>query len=144
MVVSTRLPPPPPPLCSNVSRSWCFSVVLIACHHHHLPRIQTRDGGGIFRSFRATATTTTSLVFKCWCFSVVSIACHHRHLPRVQTRAGGVIFSRFDAPATTTTSLVFKHKPEVVFSAVSTTTNATKNGIDIPNTHHESSRGQHE
>ena len=35
------------------------------CHHHHLPRVQTRAGGGPFRRFDATPTTTTSLTSKC-------------------------------------------------------------------------------
>jgi len=34
------------------------------CHHHHLPRVQTRAGGGSFQRFDVTPTTTTSLASK--------------------------------------------------------------------------------
>ena len=100
------------------------------CHHHHLPRVQTRAGGGPFWHFDATPTTTTSLTSKCepevvdfsvstrlpplppsrpnasrrWLISVFRCEPHH-HLPRIQTRAGGGPFRRFDANPTTTTSV---------------------------------------
>jgi len=34
------------------------------CYHHHLPRVQMRAGGGWFRHFDATPTTTTFLPSK--------------------------------------------------------------------------------
>ena len=46
--VSTHLPPPPPPSHPNVSWRWFFSTFQHVSHHHHLPRIQTRAGGGFF------------------------------------------------------------------------------------------------
>ena len=84
--VTPRLPPVPPPLRPNVSQRWFF-FVLLTCHppppshpiasrrwffrlfrhvsrHHHLPRIQTRAGGGFFDSFAMSPTTTTSLASK--------------------------------------------------------------------------------
>ena len=115
--VTPRLPPVPPPLRPNASRRWFF-FVLSTCHppppshpitswrwcfsffrhvsrHHHLPRIQTRAGGGFFRLFH-------------------HVSCHH-HLPRVQTRAGGGVFNSFATSPATTTSLASKREPEVVF-----------------------------
>ena len=65
------------------------------CHHHHLPRVQTRAGGGSFQLFQRVR--------------------HHHHLPRVQTRAGGGFFGRSNASATTTTSLASQRELEVVF-----------------------------
>jgi hypothetical protein len=113
-----RLPPPPPPSRSNASGRWFFRSVSTVRHHHHLPRVQTRAGGGFFdysdrpppppppsrpnaswrwflRLFRPPATTTTSLAFKRELevvFFVVSTVCRYHHLPRVQTRAGGGFF----------------------------------------------------
>ena len=60
-----HLPPPPPPSHPNTSWRWSFSPFSTACHHHHLPRIQTRAGGGVSCLFRPPATTTTSLASKC-------------------------------------------------------------------------------
>ena len=84
--VTPRLPPVPPPLRPNVSQRWFF-FVLLTCHppppshpiasrrwffrlfrhvsrHHHLPRVQTRAGGGFFDTFDTSPTTTTSLASK--------------------------------------------------------------------------------
>ena len=110
--VTPRLPPPPPPLHPNVSWRWFFSFFRHVTHHHHLPRIQLQAGGGIFRSFNTSPTTTTSLASKCepevvlfvistrhppppppshpnasqrWFFHLFDRLCHHHHLPRVQT-----------------------------------------------------------
>jgi len=123
-VVSTRLPPPPPPSHANASRRWFFlsfrhdiapapppslpnasrrrfflSFRHDSHHHHHLPRVQTRAGGGSFRRFDMTPPP---------------------HLPRVQTRAGGGFFRSSDTSPTTTTSLASKREPEVVILGVST------------------------
>ena len=138
MPVTPRLPPVPPPLHPNaswrwfffvlstchppppshpiVSRRWCFSTFRHVTHHHHLPRIQTRAGGGFLDSFTMSPTTTTSLASKRepevvfstlsphlpppprpntswrWCFQCFRHISHHHHLPRVQTRAGGGVF----------------------------------------------------
>ena len=62
--LSTPFPPPPPPSHPNASWRWSFSPFSTACHHHHLPRIQTRAGGGVSCLFRPPATTTTSLASK--------------------------------------------------------------------------------
>jgi len=62
--VSTRHPPPSPPSRSNASRRWCFSAFRHPCNHHHLPRVQTRAGGGVFRRFDTSPTTTPSLASK--------------------------------------------------------------------------------
>jgi len=64
MPVTPRLPPPPPPLRPNASRRWFFSFFRHVTHHHHLPCIQSRAGGGVFRSFDTSPTTTTSLASK--------------------------------------------------------------------------------
>jgi len=139
-VVSTQLPPLPPPSCPNASWRWLFLSFQHDCHHHHLPHIQMRAGGGHFCRFDTTPTTT-SLASKCelevvifiiltrlppppppshpnasrrWSFSSFRHDSHH-HLPRIQMRAGGGYFHRFDTTATTTTSLASKHEPEVVF-----------------------------
>ena len=114
-VLPARLPPPPPPLCPNASWRWflqlfrppattttslafkrepevVFFVVSTVCHYHHLPRIQTRAGGGFL-----------------WLFQHI----RRHHLPRVQTRAGGGYFRRSNATPTAT-SLASKCEPEVV------------------------------
>jgi len=70
-----------------------FFVVQHLCHHHHLPRVQTRAGGGYFQRFDTAPTTATSLVSK--------------REPEV------VLFGCFDATPTTTTSLAFKRELEV-------------------------------
>ena len=62
--VSTDPPSPPPPLRPNVRWRWSFQWFQLDCHHHHLPCVQTRDGGGSFSSFDPIATTTTSLASK--------------------------------------------------------------------------------
>jgi hypothetical protein len=95
-----RLPPLPPPLRPNVSCRWLFSTISMRLPPHHLPRVQTRAGGGFFSSFRH--------------------ASHHHYLPRVQTRARGGLFHSFDMPPITPTSLASKREPEVVFFGVST------------------------
>jgi len=145
-VLSTRLPQPPPPSRPNASRRWSFSSFQHDSHHHYLPRIQMRAGGGFFCSFNPSPTTTTSLaskrkpevVFFCvstrlppapppscpnmswrWFFSAFRHPSHH-YLPRIQTRARGSVFRRFDTSSTTITSLAFKREPEVVFFSVST------------------------
>ena len=154
--ILTRLPPPPPPSCPNVSRGWSIWSFRRASNHHHLPHIETRAGGGSFRSFDVPPTTT-SLTFKRepevvifvlpthlppppppwrsnasrrWFFSAFRPVSHHHHLPRIQTRAGGGHFRRFDVTPTTT-SLASKCKPEVVlfigFDATPTTTSLTSN-----------------
>ena len=64
-VLSTRLPPPPPPSRPNASRRWFFSTFRHVSRHHHLPRVQTRAGGGFFRPFDMSPATTTSLASKC-------------------------------------------------------------------------------
>ena len=48
--LSMRLPPPPPS-CPNASRRWLISGFRHDTHHH-LPRIQTRAGGGPFWRFQ--------------------------------------------------------------------------------------------
>ena len=63
-VLSTRHPPPPPPSHSDASWRWFFSTFRHVFRHHHLPRIQTRAGGGSFRRFDTSPTTTTSLMSK--------------------------------------------------------------------------------
>ena len=112
------------------------------CHHHHLPHVETRAGGGPFRCFDVTPTTT-SLVSKCepevvdfgistrtppppppsrpnasrrWSISAFRREPHHYHLPRFQTRVRGGSFRCFDANPTTTTSLASQHEPKVVDS----------------------------
>jgi hypothetical protein len=62
--ITPRLPPLPPPSRPNASRRWLLSSFRRDCHHHHLPRIQTRAGGGSFRRFDVNPTTTTSLASK--------------------------------------------------------------------------------
>ena len=129
--ISTRLPPPPPPSCPSASRRWIFHLFRRIYHDHHLPRIQTRAGGGSFICFNGSTTTTTSLASKRepevvillvltvstdlppppppsrpnaswrWFFRLFRPTYHHHHLPRIQTRAGGGFFDFFDAPATT-------------------------------------------
>ena len=93
----SRFPPPPwpPPSRSNASQRWCLTSISPACHHHHLPRIQTRAGGDVFRASGRIPNTTTS--------------------PCIQTRAGGGVLHPFRLPATTTTSLASKREPEVMF-----------------------------
>jgi hypothetical protein len=128
--VSTPLPQPPPPSRPNASRRWIFRDFRCLCHHRHLPRVQTRAGGG----FDVTTTTTTSLASKCELeveFSDVLTPCHHHHLPLIQKRAGGGVFGHFDAYAATSislaskssaaisTSVASKRESEVKFSAVS-------------------------
>jgi len=61
---SMHLPPPPPPSHPNARRRWFFRLFRWTRHHHHLPWVQTRDGGGPFNGFNRTATTTTSLASK--------------------------------------------------------------------------------
>ena len=122
MPVTPRLPPVPPPLRPNasqrwfffvlstchppppshpiVSRRWCFSFFRHVSRHHHLPRIQTRAGGGFFRRFDMSPTTTTSLTSK--------------REPEV------VFFDSFAMSPATTTSLASKCEPEVVFFILST------------------------
>jgi hypothetical protein len=115
--VSTCLSPPPPPSCPNASQRWSISAFQHASHHHHLPRVQTRAGGGLFRCFDVNPTTATSLASKRELevvFSAFRHASHHHHLPRVQMQAGGGHFLCFDAAPTTTTSLASKCEPEVV------------------------------
>jgi len=117
--VLMRLPPPPPPSRPNTWSIWSFQR---ASNHHHLPRVETRAGGGSFRSFNVPPTTTTSLAFKCepevvifilptclppppppsrsnvtrrWFFSAFRPVSHHHHHPHIQTRAGGGFFSFF-------------------------------------------------
>ena len=63
--VTPKLPPLPPPSCPNASRRRLLSSFRCDCHHHHLPRIQMRAGGGPFQHFDAPPTTTTSLASKC-------------------------------------------------------------------------------
>ena len=63
--VTPKLPPLPPPSCPNMSRRQLLLLFQCDCHHHHLPRIQTRARGGPFRHFDAPPTTTTSLTSKC-------------------------------------------------------------------------------
>ena len=82
------------------------------CHLHHLPRVQTRAGGGSFQPFDTNSTTPTSLVSKRepevvnfgvltrlppppppsrlnasrrWSILAFRYASHYHHLPRVQT-----------------------------------------------------------
>jgi len=62
-ILLTWLPSPPPPSRPSASRRWFFSVFQHGSHHH-LPRIQTRAGGGVFRCFDRAPTTTTSLASK--------------------------------------------------------------------------------
>jgi len=62
-VLSTCLPSPPPPSRPSASRRWFFSVFRHGSHHH-LPRVRTRAGGGVFRCFDEAPTTTTSLASK--------------------------------------------------------------------------------
>jgi hypothetical protein len=50
--VLTCLPPLPPPSLPNASRRWLISAFRCDSHHHVLPRIQTRAGGGPFRRFQ--------------------------------------------------------------------------------------------
>ena len=123
VVLPTPLPPPPPPSHSNMSRRWSFSSFQHLCHHHHLPRVQTRARGSSFCCFNMTPTTTTSLTFKRKSevvHFVVSTRLPHHHLPHVQMRAGGGSFHRFDTTPTTTTSLAFKRKLEVVVFVILT------------------------
>ena len=86
-------------------------------HHHHLPHVQTQAGGGFFLFFRPVSHHTTSFAFKRE-LEVIFFRRFDRlpphHLPRVQTRAGGSLFSSFRPSATTTTSLASKHELEVV------------------------------
>jgi len=117
------------------------------CYHHHLPHVQMRAGGGSFRCFDTTPTTTTSLaskrepevvifvllthlpqpppplhpnVSRRWSFSFFGHDSHHHLLPCIQMRAGGGYFCSSNASATTTTSLMSKRELEVVFFGVST------------------------
>jgi hypothetical protein len=62
-ILSTCLPSPPPPSRPSASRRWFFSVFRHGSHHH-LPRVRTRAGGGVFRCFDEAPTTTTSLASK--------------------------------------------------------------------------------
>jgi hypothetical protein len=57
------LPPPPPPSRPNTSWRW-FLWLFQHVRRHHLPRVQTRAGGGYFRRSNATPTAT-SLASKC-------------------------------------------------------------------------------
>ena len=98
-VVLMRLLPPPPPSHPNASQRWFFLLFRHDSHHHHLPHVQMRAGGGHFRRFDMTPTTS-SLVSK--------------REPEV------VLFSSFDISPTTTTSLAFKREPEVVIFGIST------------------------
>ena len=56
---------PPPPSHPNMSQRWFFSTFRHVSRHHHLPRVLTRAGGGFFRCFDMSSTTTTSLASKC-------------------------------------------------------------------------------
>ena len=58
-ISSMRLQPPPPPSRPNVSERWFFQLLQRICTDHHLPRVQTRAGGDLFRCFNASATITT-------------------------------------------------------------------------------------
>jgi len=101
--VRPRLRPLPPPSRPNASRRWFFLYFRHVTHHHRLPRVQTRAGGGVFRSFHrfdASPTTSTSLASKCE--------------PEV------VFFRTFDTSPTTTASLASKREPEAVFFVLST------------------------
>jgi len=49
-VLSTRLLPPPPSH-PNASRRWFLLFFRPVSHRHHLPRVQTRAGGGSFNCF---------------------------------------------------------------------------------------------
>jgi len=129
--VSTHLPQPPPPSHPNASRGWFFYRFRRIYHDYHLPRIQTRVGGG----FNASATSTDFFDVSAplppppppsrpsaswrWIFSTFRRLCHHHLLPPIPSRAGGGSFVCFDAP-TTTTTLASKREPEVVLSSVST------------------------
>ena len=120
--LSPCLPPPPPPSHPNASQRWFFRLFRHVSHLHHLPRIQTRAGGGFFRPFNMSPATTTSLASKRepevvfstlsprlppppppsrpntsrrWCFLTLHHVSTHHLLPRVQTRAGGGSFSMF-------------------------------------------------
>ena len=123
VVLPMPLPPPPPPSHSNVSQRQSFSSFQCLCHHHHLPCVQTRAGGGSFHRFNTTPTTTTSLAFKHESkvvHFVILMCLPHHHLPCIQTRARGGSFRRFDMIPTTTTSLTFKRELEVVVFVIST------------------------
>jgi len=62
-------PLPPPPSRPNANWRWFFWAFQRVCHHHHLlPRVPTRAGGGFF-----------------WLFQHIY---HRHHLPRIQMRAG--------------------------------------------------------
>ena len=63
--VTLTLPAPPPPSRPNASRMWFFFFQFQRFYHnHHLPRIQSRARGGVFRSFDMSPATTTSLASK--------------------------------------------------------------------------------
>jgi hypothetical protein len=95
LVVMTPLPPPSPPSRPNASRRWTFRWFRSRYHHHHrLPRIQTRAGGGLFRDFDTPGSGRLL---------------HHLHLPRVQTRAGGGFFQYFDPMAAFAVSTALPH-----------------------------------
>ena len=133
------VPQPPPPSRLNTSWRWTFWTVRQVSHQHHLPRIQTRAGGGFFRLFNDSATTSLAskrepevdflVLSMClpplppsshpnaswrwfsWSFLHL---CHDDHLPRIQTQAGGGLFSIFHTSAMMTTSLASKRELEVV------------------------------
>jgi len=117
------VPRPPPPSRPNASRRWSFFDFPHVCHDDHLPRVQTRAGGGFFRFFRPVCPLfhlpRVQTRVGGGSFSVRHV-CHQHHLPRVQMRAGGGFFGRFNPPPTATTSLVSKHELEVDFSDLST------------------------
>jgi len=117
LVLPMPLPPPPPPSCPNASRRWLFSSFQHDSHYHHLPRVQTRVGGGCFRHFDAFAPPpppSHSNASRRRSISLFRHASYHHHLPCFQTQAGGGSFCCVDATPTTTSSLASKHKLEVV------------------------------
>ena len=61
--ISTHLPLPPPSR-PNASWRWFFQLLQRIYTDHHLPRVQTRAGGGLSRCFNASATITTPLASK--------------------------------------------------------------------------------
>jgi len=121
-IVSTRLPPPPPPSRPNASRRWSFSFFQPASHNRHLPRVQTRAGGGFFRSFDPSPTTT-SLASKREPEVVSFVLPTRLPPPPPPSRSNASwrwFFRLFRPSATTTTSLVSKRELEVVSSTIST------------------------
>jgi len=92
-------------------------------HHHHLPRVQMRAGGGCFSPSNASATTTTSLVSKREPEVVVFIILTRLPLPPPPSHPNASrrwLFLSFQHVRPTTTSLAFKCEPEEVHFIVST------------------------